>query len=146
MAKPVYLLNGPNLNLLGNRQPEIYGRITLDDLRLQSARHAKTLELEIEFRQSNSEGTLVDWIQEARDKASGIIINAAAYSHTSLALLDALQASDLPVIELHLSNIYARESFRHHSHISQAANGVICGFGADGYNLALSAMARLLES
>lgn len=145
MVKPIYLLNGPNLNLLGSREPEIYGTTTLDDLHRQSSDHASTLNLDIDFRQSNSESALIGWIHEAREKASGIIINAGAYTHTSIAILDALQAADLPIIELHLSNIFARENFRHHSYISQAANGVICGFGASGYRLAVSAMAQMLN-
>lgn len=143
---PIYILNGPNLNLLGHRQPDIYGRETLADIHARLDRHAAGLGVAIDFRQSNHEGQLVDWIQEARSKGSGIIINAGAYSHTSVALLDALLASDLPVIEVHLTNIYKREPFRHKSYISPAALGVICGLGPKGYELALDAIAERLQS
>ncbi len=146
MAKPVLILNGPNLNVLGTREPEIYGSTTLADLESISRKKADALGIAVDFRQSNSEGDLVTWIQEARDSASGIIINAAAYTHTSIALLDALKAVGLPVIELHLSNIYSREAFRHHSYVSAAATGVICGFGGKGYELALEAMSDLVEA
>jgi 3-dehydroquinate dehydratase-2 len=141
----VFILNGPNLNLLGVRDPSIYGRDTLGDIEERCAARAGALGLEIDFRQSNHEGQLVDWIQEARESADGIILNAGALTHTSVALLDALSASELPVIEVHLSNIFRRESFRHHSYISLAANGVICGLGAKGYELALDALANLIE-
>lgn len=144
MAKPIYVLNGPNLNMLGLREPAVYGRDSLEDVRRRAEARAKSLGLAIEFRQSNGEGELVTWIQEARDKASGIILNAGAYSHTSIALLDALQAVELPTIEVHLSNIFRRESYRQHSYISLAAKGVICGLGAKGYELALEAMAEML--
>jgi 3-dehydroquinate dehydratase II len=144
--KPVYVLNGPNLNLLGQRQPEIYGRETLADVHARLNERGRALGLEIEFRQTNHEGQLVDWIQEARAKASAIVINAGAYTHTSVALLDALLASDLPVIEVHLSNIYKREPFRHKSFISPAALGVICGLGPKGYEVALDALAERLQS
>lgn len=144
MAKPIYVLNGPNLNMLGQREPQVYGRDTLDDIARLAQTRAKALGFSIEFRQSNAEGELVDWIQKARDGASGIIINAGAYTHTSIAILDALQLSELPVIEVHLSNIFRRETFRHHSYISLGANGVICGLGAKGYELALEAMAGLI--
>ncbi len=144
MAKPIYMLNGPNLNLLGTREPEIYGSQTLDDIAKLSASHALSLGLSIQFRQSNAEGQLVDWIQEARTQAAGIILNAGAYTHTSIAIADALSAAEVPVIELHLSNVFAREPFRHHSYIAPVANGVICGFGATGYRLALSAMSDIL--
>jgi len=144
--KPVYVLNGPNLNLLGQRQPEIYGRETLADVHVRLNERGRALGLEIEFRQTNHEGQLVDWIQEARAKASAIVINAGAYTHTSVALLDALLASDLPVIEVHLSNIYKREPFRHKSFISPAALGVICGLGPKGYEVALDALAERLQS
>src|SRR5262245_1104907 len=129
MAKPVYVLNGPNLNMLGLREPAIYGRETLADVQRRAEGHAKSLNLTIDFRQSNHEGELVGWIQEARDKASGIVLNAGALTHTSVALLDALNAADLPAVEVHLSNVFKRESFRHHSYISAGAVGVICGFG-----------------
>jgi 3-dehydroquinate dehydratase-2 len=146
MAKPIYVLNGPNLNLLGKREPEIYGRETLADLDRRSTDRAKARGHTIVFRQTNSEGGLVDLIQEAREKASGILINAGAYTHTSIAVLDALQASGLPVVEVHLSNIFRRESFRHHSYVSLAANGVICGLGPAGYELAVDALAGLIEN
>lgn len=146
MPNTIFVINGPNLNLLGEREPEIYGSETLDDIRKKLEDQAASLGLAVDFRQSNSEGELVDWIQEARSKASGLIINAGAYSHTSLALLDALQACPIPCIEVHLSNIFARESFRHHSHISAQATGVICGLGSKGYELALSALAARQNS
>ena len=144
MTKPVYVLNGPNLNMLGLREPAIYGRDTLADVRRRVEARAGAVGLKTDFRQTNSEGQLVDWIQEARDKASAIILNAGAYTHTSIAVLDALQAAELPVIELHLSNIFRRDSFRQHSYVSLAATGVICGLGAKGYELALEAMAGIL--
>jgi len=146
MTKPIYVLNGPNLNMLGLREPAIYGTDTLDDVRRKAEARAKALSLTIDFRQSNLEGELVGWIQEARDKAAAIILNAGAYSHTSIALLDALQAAELPVIEVHLSNIFRREPYRQHSYISLGAKGVICGLGAKGYELALEAMADLLSA
>jgi len=146
MLKPVYVLNGPNLNLLGTREPAVYGRDTLDDVRKRTEARAKANGLSIEFRQSNNEGQLVDWIQEARLKGAGIIINAAGFTHTSVSILDALQASELPVIEVHLSNIFRREPFRHHSFVSAAAKGVICGLGAKGYELAVEAMADLVAA
>lgn len=146
MAKPIFVLNGPNLNLLGKRQPDVYGTATLDDVRKRTEARAQQHGLEIEFRQSNHEGQLVDWIQEAREAASGIIINAAGYTHTSVALLDALQAAELPVVEVHLSNIFRRDPFRQHSYISLGANGVICGLGAKGYELAIEALADLIKS
>jgi 3-dehydroquinate dehydratase II len=141
----VFILNGPNLNLLGVRDPSIYGRDTLGDIEERCTARAAALGLEIDFRQTNHEGQLVDWIQEARESADGIILNAGALTHTSVALLDALSAAELPVIEVHLSNIFRRESFRHHSYVSLAANGVICGLGAQGYELALEAVAILIE-
>ncbi|HEX6956498.1 MAG TPA: type II 3-dehydroquinate dehydratase [Ferrovibrio sp.] len=140
----IYVLNGPNLNLLGQRQPEIYGRDTLADVERLCRQAGEKLGLGIVFRQSNHEGELVDWIQEARSKAVGIVINAGAYTHTSVALLDALSAAEKPVIEVHLSNIFRRENFRHHSYISMAAKGVICGFGPKGYVLALEALAEIV--
>ena len=142
----VFILNGPNLNLLGVRDPSIYGRDTLGDIEERCIARAAALGLEIDFRQTNHEGQLVDWIQEARESADGIILNAGALTHTSVALLDALSAAELPVIEVHLSNIFRRESFRHHSYVSLAANGVICGLGAQGYELALDGIASLIES
>jgi 3-dehydroquinate dehydratase-2 len=144
MPKPIFVLNGPNLNMLGVREPAVYGSETLDDVRRRTEARAKTLDLSIDFRQSNLEGELVTWIQEAREAASGIIINAGAYTHTSIAILDALTAAERPVIELHLSNVFRREGFRHHSYVSAAAQGVICGFGPKGYELAVEAMADML--
>ena len=144
MAQKVLILNGPNLNLLGEREPNLYGDQTLDDIGAICQDVAQKLALELDFRQSNVEGELVSWIQQSRDTASGIVINAAAYTHTSVALLDALLACDIPVIEVHLTNIYQREEFRHNSYVSRAATGVICGFGAHGYVLALDAMAQIL--
>ena len=145
-APVIFILNGPNLNLLGRREPEIYGATTLSDIEQACARRAADLELAIEFRQTNIEGELVSWIQEAGTKAAGIVLNAGAYTHTSVALLDALKAVDAPAVEVHLSNIFAREQFRHHSYVSPAALGVICGFGAVGYELALAALAAHLGS
>jgi 3-dehydroquinate dehydratase-2 len=144
MSKLVTLLNGPNLNLLGLRQPEIYGRETLDDVSSKVADLADELGLRIKALQSNHEGQLVDWIQEARGTSAGIIINPGAYSHTSVAILDALNAYDGPVIEVHISNIHKREAFRHHSFVSQRADGVIAGCGTEGYLLALRRLASLL--
>jgi 3-dehydroquinate dehydratase II len=141
----VLILNGPNLNTLGTREPEVYGRETLDDIRAACAERADALGLGLDFRQSNGEGELVGWIQDARNAAAGIVINPAAYTHTSVAILDALQACGLPVVEVHLSNIHGREPFRHHSYVSRMAHGVICGFGSQGYLFALEAMARILE-
>ena len=141
----VFILNGPNLNLLGVRDPSIYGRDTLGDIEERCTARAASLGLEIDFRQTNHEGQLVDWIQEARESADGIILNAGAFTHTSVALLDALTAAGLPIIEVHLSNIFRRERFRHHSYVSLAATGVICGLGGQGYELALDALARLIE-
>ena len=140
----ILVLNGPNLNLLGVREPSIYGRETLADIEEACLERAVDLGLSVEFRQSNHEGQLIDWIQEARESADGIILNAAALTHTSVALLDALRTAELPVVEVHLSNIYRREPFRHHSYVSAAATGIICGFGPHGYVLALEAMAQLL--
>jgi 3-dehydroquinate dehydratase II len=142
----VYILNGPNLNLLGTREPEIYGADTLADVETRCAAKAKALGLSVEFRQTNLEGELVNWIHEAREKAAGIIINAGAYTHTSVALHDALKAVGLPAIEVHLSNVYKRESFRHHSYISPVSHGVICGFGVQSYELALDGMSGILKT
>ena len=143
---PIYVLNGPNLNLLGHRQPQLYGSATLGDIETRLGVRAAALGLAIDFRQSNHEGELIDSIHQARQRASGIIINAAGLTHTSVALLDALLAADLTVIEVHLTNIYRREAFRHHSYVSQAATGIICGLGAKGYELALDALAEHLQS
>ncbi len=145
MAHKILVLNGPNLNMLGTREPEIYGHTTLDDIKRLVETRANALKLSADFRQSNDEGDLVSAIQSARGTFDGIIINAAAYTHTSVAILDALLASGVPIVEVHLSNIYRREEFRHHSYVSRAATGVICGFGAQGYELALDAIANLLS-
>jgi len=144
MAKLIYVLNGPNLNLLGTREPAVYGRETLADVKARTVARAEKLGLAVDFRQSNREGELIDWVQEAKGKASGIIINAGGYTHTSVAILDALQAVELPAIEVHLSNIFRREAFRHHSYISGGVKGVICGLGAHGYELAVEALAGLI--
>lgn len=141
----IYVLNGPNLNLLGSREPEVYGRDTLADIAAATVRHAASHGLSVEFRQSNHEGVLIDWLQEARKQASGVVLNAAGLSHTSIAILDACRALDRPLIEVHLSNPFRRESFRRHSFISEAATGVICGLGATGYLLAIDALAGLLK-
>ena len=144
MAIPVFVLNGPNLNMLGTREPGIYGGKSLADIEKDCKAAGKELGLKVDFRQSNQEGTLVDWIQEAATAARGIVINPGAYTHTSVAIRDAIAAIAVPVIEVHISNIFARESFRHHSYISAGAVGVICGFGANSYLLALSALAGIL--
>lgn len=144
--KPVYVLNGPNLNMLGLREPAVYGPATLKDVEARCRAHAGTLGLEIVFRQSNSEGDLIGWIHEARDKASGIAINAGALTHTSIALHDALKAADVPAVELHLSNVHKREAFRHVSFIAPAVNGVIAGFGVDSYVLAISALHSIITA
>ena len=142
----VYILNGPNLNLLGVRDPSVYGHDTLADIEERCLARAASLDLQIEFRQTNHEGQLFDWIQEARESADGVILYAVALTHTSFAVCDALSAAGLPIIEVHLSNIFRRESFRHHSYVSLAANGVICGLGAQGYELALDAIASLIDA
>ena len=144
MILPVYVLNGPNLNLLGTREPEIYGRDTLRDIEKAVAARAKMHGLKTVFRQSNHEGVLVDWIQEARTKGAGVIVNAGAYSHGSIAMYDAFKSLDKPIIEVHLSNPHRREAFRHHDLISQVAKGVITGFGMTSYLLAVDAMATLV--
>ncbi|MEM6635747.1 MAG: type II 3-dehydroquinate dehydratase [Pseudomonadota bacterium] len=145
MTKTVFVLNGPNLNLFGQRQPEVYGYTTLADIEAGCVALGTELGLTVDFRQSNSEGTLVDWIQEARTQADAIVINPAAYSHTSIALLDALHAYDGPVVEVHVSQIHKREAFRHHSYVSARADGLIVGLGPYGYDLAMQAVARLLD-
>jgi len=142
----IFVLNGPNLNLLGTREPGIYGGSSLADIERLCRERGRALGLEIDFRQTNHEGLLVDWIQEAGGGAQGIVLNAGAYTHTSVALADAIRAVKLPVVEVHLSNVYARESFRHHSYISGVALGVICGFGAKGYGMALDGLAHHLDS
>lgn len=144
--KPVYVLNGPNLNLLGEREPHIYGTATLAAVKTMMAEAALPLGLKTVFRQSNHEGELIDWVQEARTKASGVIINAAAYSHSSIALHDALAALDIPILEVHITNVFKREAFRHHSYISLVATGVICGLGVEGYALALHAIHRQIST
>jgi 3-dehydroquinate dehydratase-2 len=146
MSSPkILILTGPNLNLLGTREPAVYGTQTLGDIEEMCADRTETLGLSLDFRQSNHEGELVEWIQAARETCAGIVINGAAYSHTSVAIHDALKLTGLPVIEVHLSNIYKREEFRHHSYISSVAEGVICGLGAQGYLFAIEAMSRLLD-
>ncbi len=144
MSNIVYVLNGPNLNMLGGREPGHYGTTTLDDIHSACAKVAPELGVEIDFRQTNHEGELVDWIQEAGSAAAGIVLNPAAYGHTSIAIHDAIRAVKLPVIEVHVSNIYAREEFRRHTMVSSVAKGVICGFGGHGYVLALRAIAQIL--
>jgi 3-dehydroquinate dehydratase-2 len=146
MSKTVFVLNGPNLNLLGQRQPEIYGAETLADVEAACRAAAEAAGLGLDFRQSNHEGVLVDWIHEARGSAAGIVINPGAYTHTSVAILDALNAYDGPVIEVHISNVHRREAFRQHSYVSLRADGVIAGFGTQGYSLALQRIARLIDS
>jgi 3-dehydroquinate dehydratase-2 len=146
MSSKILILNGPNLNMLGVREPEIYGRDTLEDLRELCERRAAELDLEVDFRQSNAEGELVDWAQGARGAFAGIIINAGALTHTSIALLDALLACELPVIEVHLSNIFRREPYRRHSYVSEAAHGLICGLGVQGYAFALEAHRKLIDA
>ena len=145
MPKPIYILNGPNLNLLGQRQPEVYGHESLEDVADACASLAEDLGLTIRFHQSNHEGALVDWVQEARTMGAAIIINPGAYSHTSVAILDALLAFDGPVMEVHISNIHKREPFRHHSYVSQRADGVIAGCGTEGYLLALRRIVTVLK-
>jgi 3-dehydroquinate dehydratase-2 len=144
MTPTVYVLNGPNLNLLGKRQPEIYGRETLADVEAECRRVGAELKLDIVFHQSNREYELIDWIHEARETAKGIVINPAAFTHTSVAILDALNTFEGPILEVHISNVHKREPFRHHSYVSSVAAGVIAGFGTQGYTLALLRMARLL--
>ena len=138
--KPVYVLNGPNLNLLGQREPHIYGHTSLADIDKMVTAHGKANGVSLLCLQSNHEGELVTWIQEARSMASGLIINAGAYSHTSIAIHDALATLDIPTVEVHISNIYKREEFRHYSYISSVVTGVICGLGVKGYTLALDAI------
>lgn len=142
---PIYVLNGPTLNLLGEREPEIYGRTTLAEIHKSVAAQARKHGFSVVFRQTNHEGELIDWIQEARLKSAGVILNAAAFTHTSVALYDALRALGKPLIEVHLSNPAARESFRHHSYVSRVANGMICGLGAQGYLVAVDAISKLVK-
>ena len=145
MSRLIYVLNGPNLNLLGKRQPDIYGHETLADVERDCRAVAGELGLEIKFHQSNREYEIVDWIHEARETAGGIAINPAAFTHTSVAILDALNTFDGPVIEIHISNVHKREAFRHHSYVSGRAEGVIAGFGTQGYSLAIRRLAKLID-
>lgn len=144
MTKPVFILNGPNLNLLGKRQPHIYGHETLADIEANCRTVAEELGLSVRFHQSNAEHQIIDWIHEARETACALIINPAAFTHTSVAILDALNACDFPVFEVHISNVHKREAFRHHSYVSLRADGVIAGFGTQGYTLALRRVGRLM--
>ena len=144
MTKPVFILNGPNLNMLGTRERDVYGTTSIGDIETMCQEKAKTLGLMVDFRQTNKEGELVSWVQETRESASGLILNAAAYTHTSIAVHDALRMIYIPIIEVHLSNVYKREDFRHKSFVSSVANGVICGFGAQTYEMALDAVANLI--
>lgn len=146
MSTQITILNGPNLNLLGTRQPEIYGAATLSDVKANCETLAKELGLSIDFKQSNHEGELIDWIQAARQTSGGIIINPAAFTHTSVAILDALNMFDGPVVEVHISQIHKRESFRHHSYVSARADAVLAGCGIQGYELALRYMAGTLAT
>ena len=145
MSRIVFVLNGPNLNLLGLRQPHIYGHETLGDVERECRALAAELRLDLRFHQSNREYEIIDWVHEARDVAGGIVINPAAFTHTSVAVLDALNAFEPPVIEVHISNVHKREAFRHHSYVSLRADGVIAGFGTQGYLLALRRVARLID-
>ena len=144
MSRLVYFLNGPNLNLLGKRQPHIYGHVTLADVEAECRRVAGEAGLEIRFHQSNREYEIIDWIHEARESAAAIVINPAAFTHTSVAILDALNTFDHPIIEVHISNVHKREAFRHHSYVSLVATGVIAGLGTHGYVVALQHVARLI--
>ena len=146
MSRLVYVLNGPNLNLLGKRQPHIYGHETLADIERECRTLAAELKLELRFHQSNREYEIIDWIHQARDAAGAIVINPAAFTHTSVAILDALNTFDPPVIEVHISNVHKREEFRHHSFVSTRADGVIAGFGTQGYLLALRRVATLIDN
>ena len=146
MPNPIYVLNGPNLNLLGVREPHIYGAETLDDVRVRCERRAAALGYDVVFRQTNHEGELIDWVQEAREKASALVINPAGYGHTSVALLDALKTLTAPIIECHLSNPANRERFRRFTYVSLAAKGVVSGFGPASYELAIEAAAGLLNA
>ncbi len=146
MSKPIFILNGPNLNLLGTREPHIYGATTLAEVEALCQQRAKAVGLTISMRQSNHEGQLVDWIQEAINSADGIIINAGAYTHSSIAILDALKNVKAPIIELHISNPHQREAFRHHSYVTPAATAIMSGFGVNGYPIAVEAMAGLIKS
>tara|TARA_B100001057_G_scaffold127173_1_gene126164 strand:- start:1325 stop:1765 length:441 start_codon:yes stop_codon:yes gene_type:complete len=146
MKKIIYILNGPNLNLLGEREPEIYGSESIDDIRKLTEQFAKSKNIEIIFKQTNHEGELIEMIHDARKKSDGLIINPAGYTHTSVAIYDALLSLDIPIIEVHISNIYKREKFRHSSYVSMAANSVISGFGIDGYIFALESMLKNIKN
>jgi len=145
VSKPVLVLNGPNLNMLGKREPDKYGHMSLQDVEELCRKTAQSLGLSVECRQSNEEGQLINWIQDARKSHCAIIINAGGYSHTSVALLDALTLTELPIVEVHITNIHSREEFRHNSYISRAAKAVICGCGVDGYAYAMQTTAKLLK-
>ena len=145
MSRLVYIINGPNINLLGKRQPHIYGHETLADVERDCRALANTLKLDLKFHQSNREYEIIDWVHEARETAVGLIINPGAFTHTSIAILDALNTFDHPVIEVHISQVHKREAFRHHSYVSMRADGVMAGFGTQGYQLALQRVARLLD-
>ncbi|MDR3438157.1 type II 3-dehydroquinate dehydratase [Telmatospirillum sp.] len=145
MSSLVYVLNGPNLNMIGTREPEIYGYTTLKDVENECKALGAELGLAVDFRQSNHEGLLVDWVQEARTKAAGIIFNPAAYTHYSIAIMDALKSCSCPILEVHISNVHQREEFRHLSYVSKVATGVMAGFGTHGYSLAMRHMAFLLK-
>ena len=146
MTKPIFVLNGPNLNMLGQREPHIYGSQTLDDIRALCEARAKAVGFEVVFRQSNHEGVLIDWVQEARLEASALVINPGGYGHTSVALLDALKLLSIPIVECHLSHLASREDFRHQTYVSLAAKGLVSGFGARSYELAIEAAAELAKS
>ncbi len=145
MSRLIYILNGPNLNLLGKRQPHIYGHETLADVEAQCCAVAMHAKLDVRFHQSNREYELIDWIHESRETAAGIVINPAAFTHTSVAILDALNTVEFPIIEVHISNVHKREAFRHHSFVSPIASGVIAGFGTQGYTMAVQRLARLID-
>jgi 3-dehydroquinate dehydratase II len=145
VSRLIYILNGPNLNLLGKRQPEIYGYETMADVEAQCRAQAASAKLDVRFHQSNREYELIDWIHESREIAAGIVINPAAFTHTSVAILDALNTCEFPIIEVHISNVHKREAFRHHSFISPIASGVIAGFGTQGYSIAVQRLARLID-
>ena len=146
MSKKILVINGPNLNLLGTREKEKYGKMSLEDIKKSCKKHSKKIGLDIDFKQSNVEGEIVNFIQEAKEKYQGIIINAGGYTHTSVAILDALLAVQKPCIELHITNIYKREDFRHKSLISKAVNGIICGLGDDGYIMALDGIKKIIKN
>jgi 3-dehydroquinate dehydratase-2 len=146
MPRTLLVLNGPNLNLLGSREPATYGHETLADIQALCCRTGDALDLNIEFQQTNHEGQLIDWIHQARGRVAGIVINPAAWTHTSVAIRDALVASEVPVVEVHLSNVHKREEFRHHSFVSGIAVGVICGLGSNGYRMAIEHFAHLLKA